>query len=294
MGSVSVKLDVLVTARVPIPKGWAFRGEGPRLTQVLGVLRGGETLKSPCLAYVVKHPQAGVVLIDTGFHRDASESPRREFGMRLGLLFRGLRPEDLPYDEQLRECGVEPSDVGRVVMTHLHADHTSGMRLLPNARFSITRQEWSAATGTGSAGKGYAPHHLPPESRVDLVDFDRDGRPHGPFSATIDLLGDGSVRLLSTRGHTPGHMSVLLRVDGGEVLVVGDAVYTLRSLREEILPFLTWKDDRYLASLRELKAFADDKPDAVLVPSHDPDAWERAARIAKASTAAPQSTSSTM
>ena len=109
---------------------------------------------------------------------------------------------------------------------------------------------------------------------MDLVDFDRDGERHGPFSSTIDLLGDGSVRLISTPGHTRGHMSILLRPAGGrQVLVAGDAVYTLRSLRAEILPLLTVDDELYLRSLRELKAFAEQHPDAVVVPTHDPTAW---------------------
>jgi glyoxylase-like metal-dependent hydrolase (beta-lactamase superfamily II) len=68
-------------------------------------------------------------------------------------------------------------------------------------------------------------------------------------------------------------MSVLLRVTGDrQVLVVGDALYTLRNMREELLPLLTADDARYLSSLRELKAFADQEPDAILIPSHDPEA----------------------
>jgi N-acyl homoserine lactone hydrolase len=109
---------------------------------------------------------------------------------------------------------------------------------------------------------------------MELLDLGADGEPYGPFSATIDLLGDGSVRLISTPGHTRGHMSLLVRADGGrQVLIVGDAVYTLRSMREEILPLLTTGDERYLRSLRELRAFAEEEPDAILVPTHDPDAW---------------------
>src|SRR5205814_1781685 len=160
-------------------------------------------------------------------------------------------PADTPYDEQLRELGVEPREVKRVVMTHLHADHTSGMRLLPNARFVIARREWKAARAGGAVTKGYVGHHLPPEERVELVDFEAGGEPHGPFASTIDLLGDGSVRLVSTPGHTPGHMSVLLTGRGREVLVVGDAAYTLRSIEEERLSLLTTNDDRCRGSLHE-------------------------------------------
>ena len=271
----TVTADVIVTAWLRMPEGYVFRPEGGnRLTHVAGVLRpGGETLRGPCLAYVVRHPDAGTILIDTGLHPDALANLRGDFGLRMGLVFRAIRG-DAPFDEQLRERGVEAREVEHVVMTHLHVDHTSAMRLLPNAAFTCARTEWEAANASGSGGKGYVPRHLPEESRMRLVDFDREGSRHGEFAQTIDLLGDGSIRLVSTPGHSAGHMSVLLRLDDGrELLVVGDAAYTLRSIEEQRLPLLTAGDRAYRDSLRELKAYAEANPDAVLIPTHDPDAW---------------------
>ena len=276
----TVEVDVMRVGELRIPYAYVFRPEGNPLSRVAGLVRpAGESLRSPCLAYVVRHPEAGSILVDTGLHPDASESIRGDFGARMGLMFRGLRAPDGSFDRQLRERGVEPEGVERVVMTHLHVDHTSGMRLLANARFTCSREEWAAATATGSGAKGFVSHHLPAASRMDLVDFDADGEPYGPFARTIDLLGDGSVRLLSTPGHTPGHLSVLLRASGGRtVLLVGDAAYTVRSVREQILPLLTASDRRYRASLAELRDFSEREPGAVLVPSHDPDAWRELRR----------------
>lgn len=115
---------------------------------------------------------------------------------------------------------------------------------------------------------------MPTLSRMQLVEFDELGERDGPFARTIDLLGDGTVRLLFTPGHTRGHQSVLLRLaDGRTVLLVGDAAYTVRSIREQLLPLLTSDDEASLESLRELDAFAREHPDALLVPTHDPDAW---------------------
>jgi glyoxylase-like metal-dependent hydrolase (beta-lactamase superfamily II) len=111
---------------------------------------------------------------------------------------------------------------------------------------------------------------------VELIDVARAGEPFGPFAHTIDLLGDGSVRLISTPGHTPGHQSLLVRLeDGRSVFVVGDAAYTLRSIREQILPMQTADDDAARRSLRELAAFMEQEPDTIAVPTHDPDAWRR-------------------
>jgi N-acyl homoserine lactone hydrolase len=266
-------VDVMVVADLPMPEAYALPEDGAKLKNVAGMFRGPK-LQSHCLAYAVRHSEAGTILIDTGLHPDASQSVRKDYGAAMALFFRGIRPARRPYAEMLRERGIEPDAVERVIMTHLHVDHTSAMRLLPSARFVCTRDEWEAATGSRATAQGYVARHLPPESRMDLLDFERSGERLGPFASTIDLLGDGSIRLISTPGHTRGHLSVLLNVaDGRTVLVVGDAVYTLRNLEEERAPLLVNDKPAYFRSLRELKAYAAQEPEAILVPTHDPDAW---------------------
>jgi N-acyl homoserine lactone hydrolase len=270
-----VELELMLTAEVPTPYGYVYRAEGSRVRRLVAGLRpGGKVVRSPCLAFAVHHHSAGTILIDTGMHPDARDHRMRDFGVAMGVLFKGMRTAKEPYDKQLRALEIEPERVRRVVTTHLHVDHTSGMRLLPNAEFVCSRAEWAATKGRFPNAKGYVASHLPPESRMELVDFDRDGEPYETFAKTIDLLGDGTIRLVSTPGHTVGHLSVLLAMAGGQrVLLVGDAAYTLRGIREQILPMLTADDDASLRTLVELDAFVRRDPQAILVPSHDPSAW---------------------
>ena len=275
MDATGVELDVILTAKVSMPYGYVYRSGGNPARRILtGISPFGETVDAPCIAYAVRHPSAGTILIDTGMHRDARENPRRDFGISLSLVFRGLHPAQEPFDEQLRALDIEPNSVERVVMTHLHLDHTSGMRLLGNAKFTASAAEWAATQGRFPAGKGYVPHHLPAASQMQLLDFDHDGEPYATFEQSIDLLGDGTIRLISTPGHSAGHLSVLLRLaDGGEALLVGDAAYTLRNIHEKILPMITDDDAAARRSIGEIKAFALANPQTILVPSHDPDAW---------------------
>jgi N-acyl homoserine lactone hydrolase len=272
-----VQLNVLHVAEVPTPYHYVFRARGSRASRLRAMLnRKGKMLRSPCLAYVVRHPRLGPMLFDTGLHPDASANLRKDFGLPMSLLFSAIEPDRARFVDQLRSVGVEPEEVERVVMSHLHVDHTSGMRLLPNATFISTREEWAAAHGRFAAAKGYVRHHLPNELRMRLLDFERDGEPHDAFAQTIDLAGDGTIRLIFTPGHTPGHQSLLLQLDDGRtVLLVGDAAYTIRSIHEQLLPALTADDQASLKSLRELKAFAESHPESILVPSHDPDAWHQ-------------------
>jgi N-acyl homoserine lactone hydrolase len=275
MAAPGVELSVIRTGEIATPYGYVFRAGGNLLSRLrAGLTVGRDALDSPCLAFVVRHPSAGVIVIDTGFHEDTRGAFHKDFGVPMSLLFKGLRPASQSFDDQLRELRVEPESVRSVVMTHLHVDHTSGMRLLPNAQFTISVREWASARGRFAAARGYVPHHFPPEERVRLVDLERAGEPFGPFRRSLDLLGDGTMRLLSTPGHTKGHLSVLLRLVGGQmVMLVGDAAYTLRSIREGLLPMFTDNDETSQRSLQELKAFTEAEPEAIVVPSHDPDAW---------------------
>jgi glyoxylase-like metal-dependent hydrolase (beta-lactamase superfamily II) len=160
-------------------------------------------------------------------------------------------------------------------MTHLHVDHASAMSEFPAATFVCAKAEWQAATARFGAWWGYARRQLPPSSRVRAIDFEGRGVvPHEPFSRTVDVLGDGSVRLLYTPGHTAGHTSVLVRLADREVLLVGDAVYTLRNLNEGILPFRSVDEDAYRRSLGEMRAYVEQNPDALIVPTHDIAVWE--------------------
>ena len=94
------------------------------------------------------------------------------------------------------------------------------------------------------------------------------------FPRTLDLFGDGSVRLVSTRGHTRGHQSVLLALRDGELLLTADAAYTRRAIDEDLVPIFVFGDaDDYRESLGRIREFARAHPDAVVIPGHDAQLW---------------------
>ncbi len=268
---MAVRLRQIRTGTVPLAPGYVLRGErGGPLGR--GVARA-DMLDCPIGAWLAEHPAEGPVLIDTGMHPDVASDPARNLGRAGALVARGLKMapgEHVPG--RLAAWGIDPGEVRTVVMTHLHADHTSAMSELPAATFVVTPQEWSTARGRLAFLNGYLGRHLPPAARVREVDV-ASGEPWEGFAHTVDLFGDGTLRLLWTPGHTAGHVSVLVEAEDGPVLVVGDAVYTLRNLGEDRLPWRTADDAASRATMAELRAFAERRREVRLVPTHDPDCW---------------------
>jgi glyoxylase-like metal-dependent hydrolase (beta-lactamase superfamily II) len=86
-----------------------------------------------------------------------------------------------------------------------------------------------------------------------------------------DMFGDGSVVCLPTYGHTPGHQSLRLRLDSGEVVLAADACYFCQTLRKRRLPRNMYDRAAMLASLDRLEAL--EKSGARIYFGHDPKFW---------------------
>ena len=274
----TVKLHPLLGGRARSPTAALLRESGRlawRRALGLGVGEDGWT-PIPIPAFLVEHPGVGLVLIDTGLHPSVAVKPSENFGRVTLLAFRDLEMDSgqaLPA--QLRERGLEASAVKAVVMTHLHVDHASGISEFPGATFVVSRAEWDAATSQGQT-HGYVTRQFDHAFDYRLLEFDGpDASSFAGFARSFDLFGDGSVRTVYTPGHTLGHMSVLLRTARGEVLVAGDAMYLRRTLDDTHLPYRTEDDHVFRRSLREIRQYATETPDALIIPGHDWEAWQK-------------------
>jgi N-acyl homoserine lactone hydrolase len=272
-----VKLHPLLCGRAIAPPAWLLREPGRlawRRALGIGVDRG-DWLELPIPAFLVEHPGGGPLLIDTGLHPSVAASPRANLG-RLGtLIFKDLqmKPEQA-VSAQLRSRGIEPSQVKVVVMTHLHIDHASAVSEYPDSTFVVSAAEWRAASEQG-ARHGYRKRQFDHGFDWRLLDFEgRDAESFSGFARSFDLFGDGSVRAVYTPGHTLGHLSVVLRTGRGEVLIAGDAIYLRRTLTDNHLPYRSEDEHLFRRSLREIRQYTIETPEALVVPGHDWEAWQ--------------------
>jgi glyoxylase-like metal-dependent hydrolase (beta-lactamase superfamily II) len=247
----------------------------------LGMLRGSGLLTPrsrwtpvPIPCFLVEHPGAGPILLDTGLPPAAAHDVGAALGRRAKLLLRISMAPGWAVTDQLRARGVEPADVRLVVMTHLHYDHAGAVAELPGASFVVDGDEWRAASAHGLL-HGYRHRLFDHPFDWRTVDFGAPpAEPFAAFARTLDLLGDGSIRLLSTPGHSAGHLSVLLRLaGGGELLVTADAAYARRTIADGLLPTLVGDDRLYRRSLEEIRRFVADRPATEVVCGHDAEGW---------------------
>lgn len=87
-----------------------------------------------------------------------------------------------------------------------------------------------------------------------------------------DLFGDGSLRLIQTSGHSPGHQSLLVQMKSTQrVLLLADACYTREHLQKNTLPVAVWNESEALASLALIRRLEEDK--VQLYFGHDYEQW---------------------
>ncbi len=272
----TVTVEPLVAGHVTWSRSMMESPGGRFLTLKLAraLISGEPAVAVPCPAFLLRHPSAGAILVDTGLHPSVATDARENFG---ALATRFGKPsleagEDVPA--QLRKLGLDAGEVPIVVMTHMHIDHTSAISEFPQATFIVSEVEWKAATtGPKPVVNGYRRAHYDYAFDYRTVDFDR-GRvdSYASFGRTTDLFGDGSVRLAYTPGHSAGHMSVIARLKERDFVIGGDATYMEGQLRgdapQQPRPFDAHNCRR---SLQELKLFGREFPDAIVTPGHDPE-----------------------
>ena len=231
---------------------------------------------TPCPAFLIRHPSAGNVIVDTGLHPSVSAKPRENLG-RLTSSFGHPRMApggDVPA--RLRARGIDAKSIPVVVMTHLHFDHTSAISEFPGATFVVSEPEWVAATTDRRPFlRGYRPAHY--NYAFDYRTLSYGGElisSYSSFGRTFDLFGDGSIRLAFTPGHSAGHQCVIARLRDRDFVIAGDLVYTMGQLAGGPEPPRPVDRHNWRRSRHELQLFRQQYPQAVVVPSHDHELWK--------------------
>jgi N-acyl homoserine lactone hydrolase len=226
INSKPVKVHAIQTGLISVKENFLTqRGAGflSKLNIALGTVYADYM---PIWVWVIEHPE-GIIIVDTG---DIEESAHPDFYKNepLGTKFnlkamsnkRKISKED-ELDRQLFRIGISPQKVSKVVLTHLHGDHTDGLKFFRGNEIVVLEDEYRKPYGN-------LPTTYPQWFSPELVNFQKDRA--DIFDRAYALSKSGDLLLVPTPGHTHHHCSVLLRTDGEHVLFAGDVSYKHQQL----------------------------------------------------------------
>lgn len=213
----------------------------------------GEPAEMTVPCFLVRHPK-GDLLWDLGVGDRLAALPAGEPNpagrsrLRVTLL------------SQLAQLALTPSDIEYVALSHLHADHAGNAALFPGATWLTNPDElkWALGQPTPLGVDGRHARSVAQVARTVTVRGDH------------DVFGDGSVRILATPGHTPGHQSLLVRLaKTGPVILSGDLFHTRENFEQTLVPPFNHSRADTLASAGRIRRLMTEQK-ARLVVEHEP------------------------
>ena len=163
--------------------------------------------------------------------------------------------------DYMAQVKVKPEQVKFVGISHFHADHTGQLDTVPNATLLIGQKEWDAIT---------APKPMQGANVAGFKHWISGGGKVEPQPVDKDVFGDGTVVILRTPGHTPGHQSLLVRLkEKGPVILIGDAVHFHENYESDGVPGFNYDRAETIASIERIKQIQKNLKATVII-QHDP------------------------
>jgi N-acyl homoserine lactone hydrolase len=214
--------------------------------------RGVTVTDMSVTAYLIVHPR-GTLLWDTCVIADELIKPEGTTEARATA--------HKTLTGQLAEIGYKPADINYLALSHNHYDHSANANRFAGATWLVHRAEraWMFETAHAEPLNGAARYSALKNSKTLLLDGDH------------DVFGDGSVVILATPGHTPGHQSLLVKLPKtGAVVLSGDLYHypAERTLKDFALYARFSEPPKEVVSKARIEALLKEKQ-ATLWMAHD-------------------------
>lgn len=178
--------------------------------------------------------------------------------------------------EALSRIDVKAEEVRRVILTHLHWDHTSGVSLFPRAIFYIQESEYRFWSGDPVAARPPFKHFTDETAKAYLASLEGTKR--------VRLLkGDEQIlpgiECLLAPGHSIGLQAVAVNTAKGTAVLGSDCAHTFRNYREDWPSALIVDLVKWMKTYEKLRAKASSID--LLFPGHDPVMAENYPQVAE-------------
>ena len=259
----SLKLYIFHTGKVRVDQAIPLHENNP--LAVTGLFRSKKKkMILPVSAYLIVHPK-GNILIDTGWDtKYAYERPKQLLGIVDKISAPIIKVKE-GVDSKLASVGMCPNDIDYVFISHMDFDHTSGLKLVREAKnIFCSEEEWKACnklslryidTWTGIA---------------DVKTFSFQSSGIGPVGRSYDVFGDGTVVLVHTPGHSHGLFSAMINGKDGYIILGNDAAYLPESFSLYKIPGFTVDKNLAKKSLDWLIECKNDPACMGVFVNHDP------------------------
>jgi N-acyl homoserine lactone hydrolase len=162
--------------------------------------------------------------------------------------------------EQLALLHLTPQQITFIGISHYHGDHVGQVASFPQATLLIGKGDWEALN---------QPVPNPGVNPANFAHWMSGGGKVEPLLGDKDVFGDGSVIMLNTPGHTPGHHSLLVKLkEKGNVLITGDLAHFRENYDSNGVPTFNTSRAETLASLDRFKQLATNL-NAMVIIQHD-------------------------
>lgn len=264
-----IKIHAISTGSVAVTRSFRTARGGELFRKANILLDRQFTEFMPIWVWIIEHPE-GVLIIDTGENTDVLKPDHfdgvgafNRFINKRAFRFEMAREQEI--DRRLAQIGITPDRIRRVVMTHLHLDHTDGLRHFPKTEIVVARPEFDHPYSN-------LPELYPAWFKPMLVDYQLD-KVDG-FAQSVPLTNANDVWLVATPGHTHAHSSVLLLADDAHYLFAGDMSYNQNQLLQGELAGGNASQHQARQSYERVLAYARQHP-LVYLPSHDAESANR-------------------
>ena len=203
----------------------------------------GRSIEFSSTCWLIEHGNEWL-LWDAGVPEAAHNDPRGWSTLPKLIVYH----LDKTLTDQLAEIGLKPRDIARVAISHTHGDHIGNVGLFPDSAILMQRAEYSWINSPDGSNENVnqlmalARELLGTPRNLQLIDGD------------TDIYGDGSVTLVSTPGHTPGHQSLLVHLkNSGFIILSGDVVHLEENFEKDRVPSLNTNKADSIASMEKIK-----------------------------------------
>lgn len=245
----TIQLETINSADWSVPLAGLLNLNSPAAVQA-GLKDRDEPIQ--VYAHLLKHPQRGNFLVDTGVSKKLVDDPGKE-GLNW-LIQKVMHIEKIQIRKSTAEIlqGMDGKLSG-VFFTHLHLDHISGMPDIANeVPLYIGASESTETSFKNMFVRGATNQLLQDKQPLQEWHFQPD--PQNKFEGIIDVFEDGSVFAISVPGHTLGSVAFLIRTTHGPVLLTGDTCHTRWGWEHTVEPGdFTEDNERNLKNLKSLK-----------------------------------------